>query len=197
MAAPTYSWNSITASQCDADSPLDETLMEALRQNAIHTEEWLGDGYTAAKDHSHNNVDSALISDLGANVVGSDSMSYAAGDVLVVSADSETIQNNDTYTLVKEIVLARSGTLRIKFDLSLAIGGAACYGKIYRNGSPVGTERSTTSTSYVTFSEDISGWTAGDLCQLYTKKTAAGPQVKARNFRLYNEYPVVESVNLD
>src|SRR4030067_584599 len=67
MLAPTYSWNSITASQTDPDSPVDTTLMEAIRQNLIHLEEWLGDGYTAAKDHDHDGTNSkpANVADLG------------------------------------------------------------------------------------------------------------------------------------
>ncbi|MBI5599210.1 MAG: hypothetical protein HY890_05665 [Deltaproteobacteria bacterium] len=59
MAAPTYTWNTIAATQTDADSPLDTTLMEAERQNLIHLEEWLGDAYTAAKNHDHDGVNSA------------------------------------------------------------------------------------------------------------------------------------------
>lgn len=61
MAAPTYSWNTINITQTDADSPLDTTLMEALRQNLIHLEEWLGDGYIAAKDHDHDGVNSKTV----------------------------------------------------------------------------------------------------------------------------------------
>lgn len=62
--ALTYSWNTINASQCDADSPLDEVLMEAIRQNQIHLEEWLGQNYTAASDHDHSGVNSALVANL-------------------------------------------------------------------------------------------------------------------------------------
>ena len=58
MAAPTYGWNTVNTTQTDADSPLDTTLMEAIRQNLVHLEEWLGDGYTAAKDHDHDGVNS-------------------------------------------------------------------------------------------------------------------------------------------
>ncbi|MEE9614859.1 MAG: hypothetical protein V3W31_07940 [Thermodesulfobacteriota bacterium] len=88
MAAPTYSWNSITAGQCDADSPLDETLMEAIRQNLIHIEEWLGDGYTAAKDHDHDNVNSKSVV-LGDGVVVQAKLSTTTGSV------SKTVSNSN------------------------------------------------------------------------------------------------------
>jgi hypothetical protein len=50
-----------------------------------------------------------------------------------------------------------------------ASSGATAYGRIYRNGSAVGTERSTSSETDVVFSQDISGWTAGDMVQIYAK----------------------------
>jgi len=46
---------------CDAESPGDETLMEAIRQNLIHNNEWLGKDYTPAENHSHNGTDSAPV----------------------------------------------------------------------------------------------------------------------------------------
>lgn len=45
--------------------------------------------------------------------------------------------------------------------------GTTAYGRIYRNGTPVGTQRSTKSTSDVTYTQDISGWQPGDDIQLY------------------------------
>lgn len=70
-----------------------------------------------------------------------------------------------SYTLVYTTpALARSGTLRIVFTLS-GTGGGTRFGRIYKNGSPVGTERSTGGT--VTYTEDIAGWVAGDTIQFY------------------------------
>ena len=61
MTIPSKSWSVIADGQVDADSPLDTTLITAIRDNLIHLEEWLGDGYTAAKDHNHDGVSSSLI----------------------------------------------------------------------------------------------------------------------------------------
>lgn len=61
MAAPTYTWTTITGSQTDADSPLDTTLMDGIRKNLVHLEEWLGDSYTAAKDHDHDGANSKSV----------------------------------------------------------------------------------------------------------------------------------------
>jgi hypothetical protein len=195
MAAPSKSWNTIIDGQVDADSPLDTTLMTAIRDNLVHLEEWLGGSHTAAVDHSHNGTDSALITDLGVNVVGSDSLSYTAGDVLVASSDSETYNRSDTYivfTSAKKFTIARSGELRIKFALQKGGSLTSAQAKIHVNGSPVGTERSVTG-SWTTFSEDISGLSAGDVVELYGKKVGGNWNTEIKEFRIYNEYPVVIS----
>jgi hypothetical protein len=59
MAAPSVSFTTIPDSDIDADSPITVTLLTSIRNNLQHLREWLGDGYTAAKAHSHNGVDSA------------------------------------------------------------------------------------------------------------------------------------------
>lgn len=84
---------------------------------------------------------------------------------------------------VSEMYIPKGGTLRIKFWL----GGDAgtCSAQIYRNGSAVGTLRSNaTAASAATYSEDISGWSAGDLLQIYAYNSSgsnttyvAGPLV--------------------
>src|SRR3990172_11440961 len=141
MAAPSKAWVVIADSQVDADSPLDTTLMTALRDDTVHLEEWLGDGYVAAKDHDHDNVNSKAVT-----------LAYVAGDILRAYADTEGTGATTVYVKKKEIVLDFGGALRIKFDLKHS-GSGTTYGRIYRNGVAVGTERSTTSTTSVTFSE--------------------------------------------
>ncbi|MBI5588462.1 MAG: hypothetical protein HY889_08885 [Deltaproteobacteria bacterium] len=61
MALPTYSWNNIFATQTDADSPIDTTLMEGIRQNLVHLKEWLGNGFTASQDHDHDGLNSKSV----------------------------------------------------------------------------------------------------------------------------------------
>jgi len=111
-----------------------------------------------------------------------------AGDYLIISADTEREWLNDlAYTKIKEIIVPRAGTYRIVFDLFGSSVLNKAYALIYRDGSPVGTERSRSIPSYQTFSEDISGWSLGDKCQLYVKSSSAvgGSANKVRNFRLY------------
>lgn len=61
MADTTYPWNAISESQTDADSPIDTTLMEAIRQDLEHLREWMGSSYAAAQDHDHDGLNSKSV----------------------------------------------------------------------------------------------------------------------------------------
>lgn len=59
--ALTYAWNNITAGMVDSDSPINQVLMDDIRENLIHNYEYIGGvTYTPAEDHDHDGVNSAL-----------------------------------------------------------------------------------------------------------------------------------------
>ena len=119
------------------------------------------------------------------------------GDILEQNADTEAGgAYGVTWVKKKEIRLPRAGAYRIKFDIKCTVKDETARGKIYRNGVAVGATQSTTSTSYTTKSEDISGWAAGDLCQLYECEVGTG-EVWCRNFRIYVAIPIDGKVTLD
>ncbi|KQC08797.1 MAG: hypothetical protein APR62_04030 [Smithella sp. SDB] len=106
---------------------------------------------------------------------------FAAGDVLLAKSDAEVSQYNGSPGVkVKEFIVPRAGTLRISFTISAMYASGWGHVRIYRNGAAVGTSRTTLGT----FTEDISGWAANDLCQLYMYHNVNGT-VKAKNFRIY------------
>ena len=125
--------------------------------------------------------------------------SYAAGDVLIQSADTERTGSEASMTKKKEIQIATSGTLRIKFDLAQVTAGLDVeYGRIYVNGVVKGTLRDiTNTTTYQTFTEDISGLVKGDLVQLYCYRYGSTNDYKIRNFRFYASIPEIATVILD
>lgn len=78
-----------------------------------------------------------------------------------------------SYTKYKEIKIDDCNSI-IKFSFYISAGiGTGLYAKIYKNGVAVGTERLVSNTSG-TFTEDIAGWTAGDLAQIYCWRSGAG-----------------------
>ena len=80
--------------------------------------------------------------------------------------------NSTTYQKKKEIAITNcADTLSIRFSLASGLN-TGVYGRIYRNGGAVGSERlenHASSHAYYTFTETISGWSDGDLLQLYIK----------------------------
>ncbi|HUV59140.1 MAG TPA: hypothetical protein VMW09_03405 [Desulfatiglandales bacterium] len=130
---------------------------------------------------------------IGTGVITSSHLAYAAGDILVISSDAEKIvAGNGTWRLMKSIRIAKSGTLRIKFDCHGEAADRPAYFKVYRNDSPVGTQQAPASATYVTKSEDIAGWSPGDTCQVYSYENAYSCYLQ--NFRLYTAYYFEESV---
>jgi len=151
-------------------------IAAALKSPAAGTEGLRKLG-TGATDAMPGNVDLMVTQAKLAN--------YTAGDNLIISSDGQVQVVVTTYTKVKEFMIIRDGTLRIKFHLAASQSGVAVYGRIYRNGVAVGNQRSTSSVSGVTFSEDIAGWSAYDLVQLYICTSNLTYPVYASNFRLY------------
>lgn len=119
-----------------------------------------------------------------------------ASDNLRASADTENIFNTTSWFAVyyknKEIELGNyvdGWVIRVKFDLMLDSASpwdTIAYWRIYVNGSPIWTERTTSSNIYTTYSEDITvnSW---DLVQLWLAESTSTwiKDVKTRNFRIY------------
>jgi hypothetical protein len=143
-------------------------------------------GSGLSKDGSENlqvNVDNSTLE------ISSDSLQIkkaTVGDNPIIFNDTDAFEVSTSYVKVKEILFARGGNFRIKFDLSTTTGRIA-YGRIYKNGIAFGSEQSTSSDLMVTFSEDLSSIALNDLIQLYIKTNNASYPAKSRNFRVYAE----------
>jgi len=116
------------------------------------------------------------------------------------SHDAEASTVGSGYTKLKTITLTFGllGEQRFYFDIKFVDNGGegtTAYGKIYRNGIALGTEQSTSSTTYVTKNEDlIQIWNPGDTVELWCKTDDGGEddEVYVENFRIcYDDSPVV------
>ena len=101
MVAPSKVFTVLPNSDVDPDSPVSTNLMTSLRDNDIHLEEWLGDGFTAAQDHDHDGINSAKVDandllNLGAvqgalTLIGTPiTVSTAQNDMVFTGLDGET-----------------------------------------------------------------------------------------------------------
>lgn len=160
-----------------------------------------GTGLTGGGSSEANRTISLSAGGVGTTQLADSSVSqgkmvnYTAGDRLLIKSVQETITALTVYTALKQIRLDRGGTLRISFKLRRVAGGSlSVYGRVYRNGSAVGTERSTTSTSGDTYTQDISGWSAGDRLQVYGRTLDYSVHVGVSELRVScgNWYGLVE-----
>lgn len=76
MPAPTKNFTAVADADIDPDSPLTTGLMTGLRDRDENLRQWLGGSYTPSIDHTHDGVDSALLT---ANVAGNLYMFYNYG----------------------------------------------------------------------------------------------------------------------
>ena len=124
---------------------------------------------------------------------------YVSSSNVITSLDGEELHNSTTYTKEKEIgpipddIFSNDSVLSIMFTLKSQAGFVTVYGRIYRNGVAVGTEQSTVNTNYVPYYETISGWSACDLVQLYTRTSNGSYSVYVDNFRVRGD-PSFKSV---
>ena len=116
-----------------------------------------------------------------------------ASDSLKASSDAEATTAATTDTLVKEIQVGKPGEYRVSFDLYTSVGTA--YGRIYVNGVAVGSQRSTSSTTAVTYTEDIPASSQYSLIQIYAKNGTTYI-AKVKNFRISYTEQSLPKVNI-
>lgn len=190
MAAPSKSWVTIADNQVDADSPGDTILMTGIRDDLVHLREcvYTPGTHTPAAPHNHDGVNSSLSAGvLNGSVTPVKLSNQTAGDYLMWNNSTLRNTTSTSYVKLKETKLAKGGTYRIKFTITNVANYA--YATIYRNGASVGTERLQSGGGSTTFSEDIAGWSSGDLMQIYGKVSGANADCQITNFQLYGATP--------
>lgn len=120
---------------------------------------------------------------------------YIVGDVKLIENVGVTTSTTINYVKKYEIYIPRGGVLRIKFYMLNVNNGYTSYGQIFRNGVAVGTEQTLTGSGSDTKSEDISGWSGGDLLQLYGKLGTISTLASIGYLRLFCSNPLVETDN--
>lgn len=122
----------------------------------------------------------ALVASYG--VVGSygalleDTLDQAVSSAIipVISSDVASLESSTSYAKNKEIYTAVDlASFYTLFGIKSSSAGQAAYGRIYKSGSPDGTERVNTTTTTVYYTETLTAYSAGDLIQLYLKSTGA------------------------
>jgi len=110
------------------------------------------------------------------------------------SNDDAKGNTGQVYTKVKEILInvSKLETIRVKFGLANPSTINNAYGKIYKNGSAIGTEQNNDTANYVEKTQDFSNtFIRGDLIQIYVKHDSVDRESSVNNFRIYYDREVV------
>lgn len=97
---------------------------------------------------------------------GCDERQAIASSTVRLSADTTKTTTSTSYVLMKKIVVFRTGIYRVSFRMrnNNGIGGGKA--RIYRNGTPYGTERVGTNGATVTYTEDLP-FSKGDTIEVW------------------------------
>lgn len=119
----------------------------------------------------------------------------SAGNIIVITDDAEVTVPSDGlgYSIKKEMKILIPGMYRVAFSLKNT-SNLMSHGYIYKNGAPIGySERSTDSTTYVEFKEDLY-FNINDLVQVYCYSSGGSGYIY--NFRLSVLNSVYGTVNI-
>lgn len=158
---------------------------------------WLGDS-SGAKLSIGNSAGSKLTWDgttltVNGNIV--DARPYAAGSNPIAACSSTLYPSSGTMTKMFSIQVARSGTLTVGFGIGGGVAGGTTNGRIYRNGSAVGTSRSVSGTGSNSWDENIGSISAGDTIELWGSFSGSGAGYLTA-FTLKNSFRIGEFVAL-
>ena len=119
--ALTSTFSTISASQTDANSPLDEVLMDAIRQDIDVLYEWMGGPtYTPSTSHDHNGTNSKNISGASLAFLGSTTVSAVAN----VAVTSLITTAYDDYIWIGENILVTNDADAMIFTVSTDNGAS-------------------------------------------------------------------------
>jgi len=138
-------------------------------------------------------ISAAMAGDIGAPRSVEESVNeITAGSSYRHASDvTEIITANTSYiTTGLKIIVPRSGSYQVSFEMKRGGAGGVAYAKIYRNASTgytgdaaLGTEQTSVSTSYATKTETLS-LNAGDVITLYAHDDAIAISSDVKNFRI-------------
>jgi hypothetical protein len=133
----TYSFSAITTGQTDADSPINQPLMDAIRQDLYHLKEFcygIGGTYTPDAEHDHDGANSKPVASVAANAVGQTQMQDAAVGQAELKHDHGSVSTTST---VGETLILPGGAFG--FWVCLKTNNASAYALVGRDTEAIKT----------------------------------------------------------
>jgi len=136
--------------------------------------------------HYHNGIDQERIN--LKDLIGTPANTYlSSSSVLQISADTERTTTNTSYSLMKQVKIYRSGTVRVSYDAKSTSSGYPGTGDV-RVSNVSKAETEITATDYTTVSVNVNV-AAGDTIDFYGKVPLNTFYIK--NFRIYYDINTV------
>lgn len=181
-------WTDLVDSIFDSGKPGKGSIFKQMRDNLAA----MAAGLTGAPK-----ILNAALSD--GTITNEKMLDYVAGSYPLARAENEDfVVNSSSWVKYKEIAVKRNGIVTTKFTLKNNSGNAdnTAYGRIYVNGIAIGTSRATDSTTYVTYTEDIT-IIPGDLIQLYlSNQNALGTNTYSNLLGLYSSVDTIDGCSV-
>ena len=174
-----------TPGEIDADSPLTETFFTKMSDNFDALD---GADVTNGDAHNHEGGD-------GAEIPQTALANFVAGSLVISASNGVESVTATSYTFVKRLLVSRAGTIRILFTLT-GVVLEDIYGKIYKNGSPIGTERHQSGVGSTVFSEDFT-IAPGDIMEVWCHVDVGDVGCSVSTFRLSNTYYIDSIMDLN
>jgi len=113
-----------------------------------------------------------------------------AGDTIVYSSNpnNPAYISNTIYTKAKAAVINVTGTFRVIFYLSSNNTANTAYGRVYKNGSPIGIEFSQSGTTYRICYQDFY-FNAGDSVEIWARSVSSSYGALITLFQISNNSP--------
>lgn len=179
------SFIAFTPGEIDADSPLTETFFTKMSDNFDALD---GADVTNGDLHNHEGGD-------GAELPQTALAAFVAGDLSISRHKEGEIITATSYTFVRRLRVSRAGTIRTVFTLTGFVL-EDIYGKIYKNGSPVGFERHQSGAGTTIFLEDFTV-ALGDTIELWCHVDAGDVACSVSDFKLNNAYYIDSVMGLN
>jgi len=173
----------------------------ATASKVLETDTFSNDSDTGIQGTMPNNADNDIQSSLTADVSISEGYYNGSGSVLkplslagnnlIYSSDAEAYVSNNPMQKIKEATINIGGAYRIYYEAWCYPGTTSIDTQIYKNGVAIGTIHYYTGSSPLGYTEDISGWNAGDKIQIYAQTAQEEYTGGIRYFRVNVATPFI------
>lgn len=151
MPAPSKNFTVIADSAVDAESPVDTSLMQALRDNDQHLKEWLGKDYVAEQNHNHDGVNSKSVGGMQIMLMDEDVSNGSQSFVSVKNARIYIPADITTLTYTALVKIATLGTPDMRLNIGATDGSTI-------SGTTDGTAYNWTASEGTIDVSALSGW---------------------------------------